>query len=50
MMLEHLGKKDIAAKITKAILKTLENGSSLTKDLGGTATTKEFTAAIIANL
>lgn len=50
MMLEHLGKKDIAAKITKAILKTLENGSSLTKDLGGTATTKEFTVAIIANL
>ncbi len=50
MMLEHIDKKEIALRITKAILKTLEDGSSLTKDLGGNATTKELTKAIIANL
>lgn len=50
MMLEHIGKKDIAAKITKAILKTLDDGKALTKDLGGKATTKELTQAIINNL
>ncbi len=50
MMLEHMNKKDIAEKITKAILKTLNDGSSLTKDLGGNSSTKELTAAIIKNL
>ena len=50
MMLEHIGKKDIASKITNAILKTLNNGESLTKDLGGSSTTKELTQAIINNL
>ncbi len=50
MMLNHIGKKDIADKITKAILKTLINGESLTGDLGGKATTKELTEAIIKNL
>ena len=50
MMLEHIGKNDIAKKITNAILKTLNNGQSLTKDLGGSATTLELTNAIISNL
>ena len=50
MMLNHIGKKDIADKITNAILKTLTNGESLTKDLGGNANTKELTKAIINNL
>lgn len=50
MMLEHIGKKDIAKKITAAILKTLTNGEALTKDLGGNASTKELTKAIINNL
>ena len=50
MMLEHIGKKDIADRINKAILKTLTSGEALTKDLGGNATTKELTEAIINNL
>ena len=50
MMLEHIGKLDVATKIKNAILKTLTNGESLTKDLGGNANTKELTAAIIKNL
>jgi len=50
MMLEHIGKKDTAKKITAAILKTLTNGEALTKDLGGNASTKELTKAIINNL
>lgn len=50
MMLNHMGKRDTAEKITKAILKTLKAGKALTKDLGGTATTKELTAEMIKNL
>lgn len=50
MMLEHIGKKEIATNITNAILKTLTNGEALTKDLGGSASTKELTKAIINNL
>lgn len=50
MMLNHMGKKDIASKITASIYKTLNDGAALTKDLGGSATTKELTAAIIKNL
>lgn len=50
MMLEHIGKFDVATKIKNAILKTLTNGESLTKDLGGNANTKELTQAIIKNL
>lgn len=50
MMLDYMGKKDIADKITAAILKTLVNGESLTGDLGGKASTEELTDAIIKNL
>lgn len=50
MMLDHMGKKEIGKKITDAILKTLNDGKALTKDLGGNATTKELTNAIITNL
>ena len=50
MMLKHIGKDDVAEKITKAILKTLENREDLTQDLGGKSNTQELTAAIIRNL
>ena len=50
MMLKHIGKCDIASNIEQAILKTLNNKQALTKDLGGSSTTKELTNAIINNL
>ncbi|MCI6989607.1 MAG: isocitrate/isopropylmalate dehydrogenase family protein [Campylobacter sp.] len=50
MMLDDIDKKDIATKIRKAVAKTLDERVSLTGDLGGKATTAEFTKAVIANL
>ena len=50
MMLDHLGEKVSADKIRNAVYKTLEDGKILTRDLGGTATTKEIADAIINNL
>lgn len=53
MMLRDKNIEDFenADRIERAIKKTLkEGGAKVTGDLGGTATTKEFTAAVIANL
>jgi len=49
-MLKYIGEKDYAVKIENALLKTLKEGKVLTADLGGNATTDEFTAEIIKNL
>ncbi|MCC4263132.1 isocitrate dehydrogenase [Oceanimonas baumannii] len=49
-MLEHLGMADKAAQIRNAVRKTIAEGQTVTRDLGGTASTTEFTDAIIANL
>lgn len=46
MMLEFLGKQEIAAKIRKAILAVLSEGSVRTGDLGGSASTDAYTQAI----
>src|SRR5574344_46691 len=48
-MLKYLGENTYADKIQVALFKTLKNGN-LTKDLGGTLTTEEYTNKIIANL
>jgi len=50
MLLENLGFTAEAAKIYNAVDKLLNEGKTLTPDLGGNATTKEVTAAIISNL
>ena len=50
MMLEHIGQGDVAARIRRALETTIREGRVLTRDLGGTATTKEFTDAVIAAL
>ncbi len=50
MMLEHLGWKDIAANIARAISGVLEEGKVRTRDLGGFATTTEFSDAILSRL
>lgn len=49
-MLKYLKLNDYATKILNAILKTLEDEKNRTVDLGGTATTTEFTQAVINNL
>jgi len=48
-MLKYLNLNDFAQKIENAILKTLESDCK-TGDLGGNATTTEFTKKIIENL
>ncbi len=49
-MLKYLELEDYAKKLDNAIVKTYEENSNLTKDLGGTLTTDEFTKIIINNL
>jgi tartrate dehydrogenase/decarboxylase/D-malate dehydrogenase len=49
LMLEHLGRPDEAARLQKAVDATTGSGV-LTRDIGGTASTDQVVAAIIANL
>jgi isocitrate dehydrogenase (NAD+) len=49
-MLIHLGHADAADSMQSGIEAALKNPETRTKDLGGTAGTKEFTQAIISNL
>ncbi|PWR22806.1 isocitrate/isopropylmalate dehydrogenase family protein [Zavarzinia aquatilis] len=50
LMLEHVGRQDLAAKLKVAIDRTLNEDRVRTGDLGGKATTRELTAALIARL
>lgn len=50
MMLDHLGHEEAAGRITAAIAAVLATTSVRTPDLGGTATTDEFTDALTALL
>jgi NAD-dependent isocitrate dehydrogenase len=50
MMLEHLGLKSEKEKIHSSMASVLTEGRALTKDLGGSASTDEFTSAIISKL
>jgi isocitrate dehydrogenase (NAD+) len=50
MMLEYLCDEPRADRIRKAVEDTLREGKTVTRDLGGTATTDQFTDAIIARL
>ena len=50
MMLEHLGQADRATRVRKALEGVIKEGRTVTRDLGGTATTDEFTNAVIARL
>jgi len=47
MMLSHTGHHDLAVRLRKAIDQTLNLDSIRTKDLGGSASTGEFAAALI---
>lgn len=49
-MLEYLGMQDKAERIREAVRATIESGDRVTRDLGGNASTSEFTQAIIDRL
>jgi isocitrate dehydrogenase (NAD+) len=50
MMLDHISRSDLAHRLRKAIDQTLNEDMLRTRDLGGTATTKEFARAIVDRL
>jgi isocitrate dehydrogenase (NAD+) len=50
MMLEHVGQRVAAERIEQAVLRTLEKGEGLTRDLGGNGNTATITEQIIRNL
>lgn len=50
MMLEHMGKMDCAARIRRAVDQVLNEGTATTPDIGGTAGTEDYTAAVISKL
>jgi isocitrate/isopropylmalate dehydrogenase len=48
-MLRHLGQDEVADRVMGAIRRTLSDGVR-TRDLGGTASTSEYTEAVVARL
>jgi isocitrate dehydrogenase (NAD+) len=50
MMLRHLGEAAIADRVEQAVGAALQEGSVRTQDLGGTASTQEFTEAVLGQL
>jgi len=50
MMLDHIGQGTVAARVRRALESTLAARETLTPDLGGRATTAEFTRAVVAAL
>ena len=50
LMLIHLGEQSAATRLRTAIERVYAEGKHLTHDVGGSASTNEFTDAVIANL
>jgi isocitrate dehydrogenase (NAD+) len=50
MMLDHIGEREAAERIRAALTRVLSAGSVRTRDLGGHASTTEFTDAVIRQL
>src|SRR5256714_12574415 len=50
MLLEHIGDRERAQRIRVALETTIREGKTVTRDLGGTASTDQFTDAVIAKL
>jgi isocitrate dehydrogenase (NAD+) len=50
LMLDHVKRSDLAGRLRKAVLQTLKDDRVRTRDIGGTASTQEFAAAIIRRL
>lgn len=49
-MLDHMGQGALALRIQTAIETVLRERKLLTRDLGGSATTEQYTDAVIARL
>jgi len=47
MMLRHIGERSAALKIEDALFKVYREGKTVTRDVGGTASTEEFTKAVV---
>jgi isocitrate/isopropylmalate dehydrogenase len=47
MMLRHLGEVDAAARLQGAVERVYAEGRHVTRDIGGSASTREFTDAVI---
>ncbi|MGF1583415.1 MAG: 3-isopropylmalate dehydrogenase [Gemmataceae bacterium] len=47
LMLEHLEQREVAGKIKGAVAEVLKKGKAVTPDLGGRATTKDVTEAVV---
>jgi isocitrate dehydrogenase (NAD+) len=50
MMLDHISEVEAARNIEKALFEVLAEGKQVTRDLGGTASTMQFTEAIASRL
>ena len=50
LMLAHIGEMEASARLQNAIQQVYAEGKSLTGDVGGKATTAEFTQAIVSHL
>lgn len=50
LMLDYVGERDAAGRIRNALQATLRDGEVLTRDLKGSATTTEFTDAVLRRL
>ena len=50
MLLEHLGESERSLRVRRALEGVIKEGKTVTRDLGGTATTDQFTDAVIARL
>ena len=50
LLLEHIGQREVATRIEKAVRDTLAAGQGLTRDLGGTGNTASLTQALISHL
>lgn len=50
LLLEHIGERDAALRLQRAVRAVYADGRHLTPDVGGNASTCEFTNAVIAEL
>ena len=50
MMLNHLSRGEAARRIERALRKVYREGKHVTRDVGGSASTEQFTAAVIEAL
>ena len=50
LMLEHMGQKETAARIRTALKAVIEDGETVTSDLGGSASTTAFSDAVIEQI